>query len=528
MTAVKSRAWYDVVIERLQLLDRRALFLLVMVCAAVVYLQFEFWKQPSIGDRANWDYMAQVIVRGGIPYRDAVNIKTPLSGYIGAAAILAGKPFGLRDLIAIRIACLLMSILIVGFTFLVANDYFKSRRIGVLAAMIILSINVLGRANSGGMQPKIPVVLFGLVSLWLVIKDRPFRAGFFGMLSALCWQPGLLFVGAAGLTMSGYLTRWRDLKWAKVTAGAALPLAAMLIYFWAAGALKDFYIWNIEFNYSVYAPEGMRTLDSFFGRLFRMLKGTFSEEIVFFFFGVIGLLFVCVKEMRLAVKDGAKKILENAPRHAIVIAPLVYFAFCAVNIQGSGDLIPLLPFIAIFSAVAFVWLLDFATSQLQRKSSRLNWSLMNKAGFAVLFAWIFFFKVADVFIYRDDGETLQQQDAEVAEIVSNLRPGDKIFAHGLSQILVLSGLPNASKYFFLDRGKDIYLDRIEPGGFSGWLERLKAERPKVVAIERLKRVWYKDLFEEWLSRDYEQRETPVFTYYVRKDEGQPSAGDVHQ
>jgi hypothetical protein len=89
--------------------------------------------------------------------------------------------------------------------------------------------------------------------------------------------------------------------------------------------------------------------------------------------------------------------------------------------------------------------------------------------------------------------------------------------HGLAEILVLSKLSNADKHFFLDRGKDNYLDRVEPGGFAGWLDRLKAKRPKVVALERMKFVERKEDFYDWVGTDYEEHKGRLFTYYLRRD-----------
>jgi hypothetical protein len=127
------------------LLSRRCLFWIVLVVGALVYTQTEFWKQASAGDRANWDYFAQVISRGGVPYRDVVNIKSPLSAYIGAAAILVGEPFGIRDVVAIRIVFVFLAALTVAYTFQVALDYLGSSRVAVLASLIILSISAISR-----------------------------------------------------------------------------------------------------------------------------------------------------------------------------------------------------------------------------------------------------------------------------------------------------------------------------------------------------------------------------------------------
>jgi len=70
---------------------------------------------------------------------------------------------------------------------------------------------------------------------------------------------------------------------------------------------------------------------------------------------------------------------------------------------------------------------------------------------------------------------------------------------------VLGRLSNASKYFLLDRGKDVFLDVVEPGGFAGWLERLKAERPKIIALNRFEDMEHEKNFRAWAAADYVPR-----------------------
>ncbi len=498
-----------------QWLTRRSLFWIVLVVALLVYAQSRFWNMGSAGDRANWDYIAQVISRGDVPYRDVVNIKSPLSAYIGAAAIVATRPFGIRDIYAIRFMYILLAALTVAFTFLVALDYFASYRIALLAASMMLAFGALLRLNGGGTQPKTPMILFGLVTLWAIMKDRPFTAGVFGMLSALSWQPGLLFVGAAGLAFSRYLTSWRDMKVVKLLAGAALPLVLQLGYFWAAGALRDFYLWNIHFNATIYGPRGVRTVASFFSRIGKMLSGTYRDGRFYFYLSAIGLLITLWQEAR------RTKLLDAAPRHAIIIAPIVYFLFCMIDIQGGADLIPLLPFVAIFAALAIVYLLKGAALMLARARPSLSSAAIEYWAVASVLAIILVISIGDQVLSRRD-QSLKAQDTEVAQMVSYLQPGDKLYVHGQTEILVLSGLTNASRYYLLDRGKDEYLDRILAGGFAGWLQTLKEARPKIVVLNRMKTLLHKNEFLDWVQEDYVMRRDRFFIYYLRKD----AAGDV--
>jgi hypothetical protein len=105
---------------------------------------------------------------------------------------------------------------------------------------------------------------------------------------------------------------------------------------------------------------------------------------------------------------------------------------------------------------------------------------------------------------------------EIKEITSHLQPGDRIFVHGSTEVLVLAGLTNSSPHFFLDRNKDLYLNQVEPGGFDGWFERLKADQPKVVLLTRLRKVKSKKQFVDWVASEYDEHRGKLYTYYVRK------------
>lgn len=496
-------------------LDRKLLFSIVLVVAAFVYFQTDFRRYPVSGDSANWDYFAQVIARGGVPYRDVVNIKTPLSAYISAVALLILRPLGLSDVIAIRLVYILLAALTVALTFFVAHHYFRSRRIALLAAAIMLSFDLFATSNSSGTQPKTPMIVLGLMALWAVKVNRPFWAGLFGMLSMLSWQPGLLFAGVAGLAFSRHLTGWRDGKALRVIAGAALPLAILALYFWATGALRDFYLWCFHYNYTVYAPIGIRSSSNLSEKLSRLIHIRYSSETVYFYTAAIGMLIALVGEGLRAKADGIKSLIDRAPHHAILIAPLVYFTFCLINIQGPPDIFPLLPFVSIYAALALVFALDRVIWALGRLSPGRRFDGFRMVSYILLVGLVCYWSVADIFLLKVEELTLQDQEKAVAEMVSYLRPGDKIFVHGDTHLLVLSQRPNLSKYFFLDRGKDMYLDEIEPDGFNGWIERIRSERPRVIGLSRLQTVEKAAYLESLVKVGYLKAGSKGIGYYLR-------------
>src|SRR4030095_10513611 len=68
------------------------LFALIAFLAGITVIAIQRPFTPAErGDLAIWDYVSQSILRGQIPYRDVIEIKTPLSAYISAVAIAAGR-----------------------------------------------------------------------------------------------------------------------------------------------------------------------------------------------------------------------------------------------------------------------------------------------------------------------------------------------------------------------------------------------------------------------------------------------------
>src|SRR5215510_3169733 len=273
----------------------RNLTLLAFFIGATVTLLHHPFSRPEVGDPAIYDYIAQSISRGQLPYRDVVDIKGPGAPYLSAGAMLAGKLLGVRDVIAVRALNVLLVGLLSSLTFLTAQIYLKSRAAGLIAFLVPLMRYQFLEFMIEGTQPKLPMIVFGLLSLLMIARDKPFWSGFCSMLSCLCWQPGLMFTGVAFLMFSRYLTSWRDRRAAKVLLGAAIPLAVVLLYFYAKGALGDLWAWTIIYNYSVFGPEAERTLGAAFDHLWIILRRTFERDAILVVLGMIGLLLFLIE-----------------------------------------------------------------------------------------------------------------------------------------------------------------------------------------------------------------------------------------
>src|SRR5262249_50231290 len=147
------------------------------------------------------------------------------------------------------------------------------------------------------------------------------------------------------------------------------------------------------------------------------------REQVYFYLSAVGIIMAVFLSLKEVKEQGFREFFRAAPRHAIIIAPLVYFLFCMIDIQGIADLIPLLPFVGIFAAFALITGLDWTIKLIIRRRPSLRPAMLRGGGFAVFLALILFLDVSDAFSYNRDTPTLQEQEAAVAEVASHLQAG---------------------------------------------------------------------------------------------------------
>jgi len=487
-----------------------------LLTVAVMFMYRPF-SQSEAGDSALMDYIAQSILRGQLPYRDVIDGKAPGSFYLSALTIEVGRTLGLSDVIAVRLLHIIMAGLLASVTFLVGEAYLKNRIAALLAVALVFTSDYFARWVVGGGQPKLPMILFGMLTLLLIAKDMPFWAGVCSMCSCLCWQPGLLFTGTAVVIFSRYFTSWRDLRAAKVLAGAAIPLLIVLAYFYQQGALSDLWAWTITYNYSVYAYQAVKESGGGLIHIWSVARRIFDVDIALVAISLIGILAFGAARMREWLRrDGVDKAADLY-KDAIVIAPLAYSAFCLVRFNAGPYLIPFIPFIGLFAAWCLVdsWRL-LVTRRFARENTFVAW--LPKAALVVL-ASVFFYRVI-AFQFESD-MTLQDQQKRFEAVSRLLGPDDKLYVHGTTELLVLLNRPNLNPYVFLDWGKDDFIAARQGRDFNVMLDEIEAQAPKVVALSRLKKVAHAGELNEWVQKRYRLLEIPGYDeIYIRKQDSQ--------
>lgn len=462
-----------------------------LLITVIVMLLYRKLTQPEGGDSAIWDYVAQCILRGQVPYRDVVEIKSPLSAYLSAAAMFIGKSVGLRDVIAVRLLNIVMAGLLSAAILSVGVRYLQNRFAAAIAFVIPLMPSHFVEWVLGGTEPKLPMITFGMFSLLCIAKRKPFWAGFLSMLSCLCWQPGLLFTAVALLVFSRYLTSWRDQTAVKVIAGATIPLLALVSYFISVGALSDLWSWTVTFDLKVYAPQTATSLSETLATLLKVSIRVFRFDLLFVALAVAGLIVFSLRRAKERLKHAAVAGDPILYLDGLVLAPLVYLIFCLINFQSGPDLIPLFPFIGLFAAYLIL---------------KLS-SLWPERRFAQLVPRLALIALLAVALLRatnsiSPGETLRDQDLRLSAISKSSAPDDRVYVHGMVEILVLLNKPNMNPYIFLDRGKDDWIAKRRGIEFRDIIAEMESQAPKIVAVSRLGKVAHRQELERWIDEHY--------------------------
>ena len=481
-----------------------------LLTVAVMFMYRPF-SQAESGDSAVYDYIAQSIVRGQVPYRDEIEIKAPGSFYLSALAMEAGRAFGVRDIIATRLLHILFAGLLSAVVYLVGEAYLRNRFAALLAVLSLLISQHFALWTVGGGQPKLPMILFGMLSLLLIAKNRPFLAGFCSMLSCLCWQPGLLFTGVAFLVFSRYLTTWRDLRALKVLAGSAIPLTALVLYFRSIGALGELWTWTVVFNYSIYSRIALKGEDNPFGHMLNVVLKVYRVDIVLLVLSLIGFISFAGQRLRERLRGVSALKSSDLFRDAIVIAPLMYFAAGFIRFNAGPYVIPFVPFIGIFFGWAIIEVVRLVKKR-ELLVTTLDWA---PSVVLVLLLGIAAYRgIANRF---ESILTLQDQDKRFEPISSMLGASDTIYVHGTTEILVLLNKPNLNPYISIEAGKDDYVAAQRYGGsFAALVDEIEASAPKIVALSRLQRVGHGDALRGLVEQNYDQLDWPGYDVYVRK------------
>lgn len=206
-------------------------------------------------DEAVYANTARGILKGLVLYRDVIDQKPPLIYYLYALFLSM-----VNDLRFVHVA----SIVVVWLTAIVVYRLVGrcfDRHSGVVAGILYAGfVSTVGYASNTEIFMNLPLVL----GIWLFFA-KPQRmymlvfAGMFVGIASLIKQQA--FVAMLPLCLMIVVTRLRKglgrclCELGALIAGAAIPFALVMLYFWRLGAAHDFVRWAYVYNMRYIAPE---------------------------------------------------------------------------------------------------------------------------------------------------------------------------------------------------------------------------------------------------------------------------------
>jgi hypothetical protein len=475
-------------------------FVVLSLVSMCVFLQYDIWQQPVIWDTGYFLYMAQQMLLGRAPYAAAFDHKTPLSAIVAAIAMAVGESLEVDPLLAARFVSLALSAAAVGFLYLAAKNTFGRRSIALLSAIIMMSFSHYGIYALSGAEPKILMVLLGLIAIYAFQRQAWVACGCAGGLAALSWQPGLIFAAVPLLLVLGTRERSRRRAPLGIAVGACVPVAALALYLVRHGALVEAVRQTVVFNLG-YAVDSRAANPS---ESLRHIAGAFLDgygtERWFLALGIAGWIALTVvhsqpvsRLTRLSLRD-----MRTAP---VLMTWYTLVLLSLLNFQWKPDAIPLLPYLALWGAWVIVVLSDLAIRGISRlRPQSPSSGLVAIATVSILVACAVY-GTTDAALYRPLLTLAQQRDS-VRALASALDPDDPILVFGQPEVLVLSGRTNALRYMYLYSGVDRYITAYEPGGMEALVQQLKKESPGVVVVARWPDMALWAPLHSWIESEY--------------------------
>jgi 4-amino-4-deoxy-L-arabinose transferase-like glycosyltransferase len=234
--------------------SRREAFLLLLILVLGFSLRMSFLHEPFDRDEGVYAYIGQEILRGGLPYRDVLDIKPPGIYYIYAMGIAL---FG-ETTEAIRIFTACCSLLTVVGIFLLAR-LLGGPRASLCAALLFSIYSSAPHFEGNGSNSEVFMILPLVASAYFLLISNGPRRRLFLSISGLSAGVALLIKTVAlpqvivlmGIALYPFPVKWRLKDILDNALCFILPMfliaGGILAYFGAHGALEDFLYWNIVF-----------------------------------------------------------------------------------------------------------------------------------------------------------------------------------------------------------------------------------------------------------------------------------------
>jgi 4-amino-4-deoxy-L-arabinose transferase-like glycosyltransferase len=477
---------------------------MIVVLVLVAIVRARLLAVPFERDEGEYAYMGRLILDGGLPYRDAYNMKLPgtYAMYALIMAAFGGSPAGVHA--GLAIVSLATAVL-----FYFAFRRLFSATVGLAAGSLYICMAVSPAVLGMAAHATHFVNLFVALGCWVCSRwdDRRWfvssaLAGLtFGM-AVLMKQPAG-FLAAFGALVVADRARASGSSWRRpaeavgvYVAAAATPYAAVVLVMLATGAFDRFWFWTVGYASSYAAASTpWELLTALFGFSFRPI---FAEYRLAWVLAAFGLAAIWLPGVRL--RRGLRRT-GDASAEAVAARQRVFATGFAL--ASAAAVLPGLNFRQHYFVVALPAVGLLAALALERASGLVRGRTMQSATRALPFAATVAMALAAVL--GDPGYYLRDPPDDVCRriyagnpfveareiggrIAADTAPGDTVAIVGSEpEILVYANRRSATGYLYV-------YPLVEPQPDNVRMQRemmaeIEAARPKYLVYCNVQASW---------------------------------------
>lgn len=289
---------------------KSGVWFLLIVLLVLVLRWPSFSPRIWNGDEAIQATVADVILEGGIPYKDAVCQRAPVTWYVFALIFWL---FGKNNILAIHVSLAAIIIIVASLVYIIGRQVGNSRA-SLLAAFFFALTSSLGWSykDTYAFHTEFCLIFFTCLGSFLFLRSLltshsmrlSFMAGICYGMAFFSKQPALfdflaafLFLFYLGISKNSELKVKGLLNLTKIgvllISGFAVTTMSWLLFFYLNGAWKDFTFYFFTYNLEYYLPA-----IPVFHRLMLIpaaLGETITSGLLIGLLALIGLAFVLLK-----------------------------------------------------------------------------------------------------------------------------------------------------------------------------------------------------------------------------------------
>jgi hypothetical protein len=302
-------------------------------------------------------HSAWYIKNGYIPYRDFFEHHNPLLWYLLLPFLyLSGD--SVNTLLIARLFMFCITLGIIYCTYLIASTVSNSKETGLVSVLLMFS-TVLLMEKVIEIRPDVPQVLFGMISVYFLIRfsrnrrnNYMFLSGFSAAISFLFLQKAIFLLVAYGVILAYGIFK-REISGKNILCfmgGLLVPLLSYGAYLLMTGSLHDYFLTNWQLNWHFLGSRAitanpLRTLSDSLGsgritvKPSRTLSGSLIPNLPFWILAVSSVFYLMLKkdickEIKFVVIIGLVQI-TSLSLYSVTFKHYYLFSVCLFSVSGA-------------------------------------------------------------------------------------------------------------------------------------------------------------------------------------------------